>query len=199
MAVGIEEREGLGANLEFHYLRLTGLEIYLPEALELLIGTVYELTFTEWTAGTWSWPGVGMEAITADSQALIFDVLHNWGRGSVVWNLMLDSERGPNRPGGCVTGNGAIDIDKNGYKNLTYNSFYYVICLASSAVEEGARRIETTGSARDVQIVAFDNGDGGYGVVLMNTSGSPKKIRVQERTNSFVAELPSNSVSSFKW
>lgn len=157
-----------------------------------------ELIFTEWTAGTWSWPGAGMEAITTDAQALIFDVINNWGQGSLVWNLMLDSDRGPYRPGGCSTGNGAVDINKNGYNKLTYNSFYYVICAAAAAVSQDAVRIGFSGKANDVQCVAFDNGDG-YGVVLMNTSGSLRKVRVSADGFSFIANVPANSLASYRW
>lgn len=157
-----------------------------------------ELIFTEWTAGTWSWPGVGPEGVTTDAQALIFDVLNNWGRGALVWNLLLDSDRGPFRPGGCETANGAADINKGGYNLLTYNSFYYVMCVASSAISENARYIGTSGSARDIQIVAFENTDG-YGAVIMNTSNSEKKIKIRERSNQFVATLPPNSIASYRW
>lgn len=157
-----------------------------------------ELIFTEWTAGTWSWPGVGMESITSDSQALIYDVLNNWGQGAIVWNLMLDSDRGPYRPGGCSTGNGAIDINNDGYNQLTYNSFYYVICIAASAVSQDAIRIGTTGSANDVQIVAFKNTDG-YGAILMNRSDSERKVRISAEGCSFVATLAAKSISSYRW
>lgn len=157
-----------------------------------------ELVFTEWTAGTWSWPGAGIESTTNDAQSLVFDVLNNWGRGAIVWNLMLDSDRGPYRPGGCETANGAVDINKPGYNNITFNSFYYVMCVASSAISNNAKYIATSGSARDIQIVAFENTDG-YGVVLMNTSSSEKKIRIRERSNYFIATIPPYSIASYRW
>lgn len=157
-----------------------------------------ELIFTEWTAGTWSWPGVGMEAITTDAQALIFDVLGNWGQGSVVWNLMLDSERGPFRPGGCSTGNGAVDINKDGYNRLTYNSFYYVICAAAAAAAPDAVRIASPGSAPDMQCVAFQNPDG-FGAILMNTASTKRKVRIKADGRSFLAEIPAKSIASYRW
>lgn len=157
-----------------------------------------ELIFTEWTAGDWSWPGVGIEAVTSDAQALIFDVLNNHGQGAIVWNLLLDSQHGPFRPGGCSTGNGAIDIDKSSYSKLTYNSFYYVMCVAASAISEDAKYISTSGTARDIQIIAFKNTDG-YGALVMNTSNSEKKLKLKENSNQFIATLPPFSIASYRW
>lgn len=157
-----------------------------------------ELLFTEWTAGSWSWPGVGVNGTTTDAQAILFDVLSNWGQGAIVWNFMLDSDHGPHRPGGATTANGAVDINTGGYDTLTYNSFYYVICTAAYAVSKDAVRIALTGSVQDVACLAFDNGDG-YGVVLMNKSSSEKKVKIQEGSRSFVAVLPPKSLASYRW
>ncbi len=158
-----------------------------------------ELIFTEWTAGTWSWPGVGINAVNTDAKALIFDVVKNWGRGAMVWNLMLDSDRGPYRPGGCSTGNGAIDISKSDYSTLTYNSFYYVMCIAAAAVSDGAHYIAAEGGADGIEFAAFRNNDGGYGLVVMNTSGSERRLRVSDRTNRFVVTIPAHSLASYRW
>ena len=158
-----------------------------------------ELIFTEWTAGTWSWPGVGINAVNTDAKALIFDVVKNWGRGAMVWNLMLDSDRGPYRPSGCSTGNGAIDISKSDYSTLTYNSFYYVMCIAAAAVSDGAHYIAADGGADGIEFAAFRNNDGGYGLVVMNTSGSERRLRVSDRTNRFVVTIPAHSLASYRW
>ena len=157
-----------------------------------------ELIFTEWTAGTWSYPGVGINAVTTDAKALIFDVLQNWGQGSVVWNLLLDSERGPFRPGGCETGNGAVDINKKDYETLTYNSFYYVICSAAAAVSQDAVRIATEGTVPDVNCVAFENKDG-YGLILMNTSDYERRIRVKQGDKFFITLIPKKTLASYRW
>lgn len=157
-----------------------------------------ELIFTEWTAGSWSWPGVGINGTTTDARALIFDVLNNWGQGSIVWNFMLDSDHGPHRPGGSTTANGAVDINVGSYETVTYNSFYYVICIASAAVSKDAILIGTLGSATDVECLAFDNTDG-FGVILMNKSGNEKRVKIKEGASSFVAVLPPNSLSSYRW
>lgn len=157
-----------------------------------------ELIFTEWTAGTWSWPGVGMEAITTDARALIFDVVKNWGQGSVVWNLLLDSDRGPYRPGGCSTGNGAVDVSKSDYRQLTFNSFYYVICAAAAAVDQNSTYIAASGTPSEISSVAFENSDG-FSVILMNNSDQLKNIKVVEGNHSFTAALPPKSLATYRW
>ena len=158
-----------------------------------------ELIFTEWTAGTWSWPGVGINAVTTDAKALIFNVIKNWGRGALVWNLMLDSDRGPYRPGGCSTGNGAIDISKSDYSSLTYNSFYYVMCIAASAVSDGAHYITANGGANGIDCVAFRNTDGGYGMVLLNDSDATRTILISDGADRFTATIPAKSLASYRW
>lgn len=158
-----------------------------------------ELIFTEWTAGTWSWPGVGIEGVTTDSKSLIFGVIKNWGRGAMVWNLMIDSDRGPYRPGGCSTGNGAIDISKADYCTLTYNSFYYVMCIAASAVSEGAHYITADGQINNCDYVAFKNNDG-YGMVIMNDNDKESRsILINDGIDSFTVTIPPKSLASYRW
>ena len=43
--------------------------------------------------------------------------INNWCRGVIVWNLMLDNDRAPNREGGCQTCYGAVDISNSDYKD----------------------------------------------------------------------------------
>lgn len=156
-----------------------------------------ELVFTEWTAGDWSSPGWGINAVTTDAQALIYDVVWNWGNGSIVWNLML-CDRGPNRPGGCTNGNGAVDIKSN-YRDIDYNSFYYVMCIAASAINNESVNIGFTEQGGDINCVAFDNGNGSYSVILMNTSDSSRKVRVKEGDREFVADIPGKTLASYRW
>lgn len=156
-----------------------------------------QLLFTEWTAGTWS-HGVDISEVTSDVKALVFDVTKNWGRGAMVWNLMLDSDRGPNRPGGCVTGNGAVDILKPDYSKITYNSFYYAMCLASTAALPGSHRIGASGSAEGIEYVAFKNPEG-YGMVVTNTSGNTVRLAVNDGADKFAVDLPPRAAVSLVW
>lgn len=156
-----------------------------------------QLLFTEWTAGTWS-HGVGISEVIQDTWALVLGIVKNWGRGAMVWNLMLDANRGPYRPGGCSTGNGAVDIDSS-YSRITYNSFYYAMCLPSAVVKPGARRIGSSGSTNGLQFEAFRNADGTNAIVGYNESSKPLNLRINDGVNTFVVNIPVNTVAGFRW
>ena len=80
-----------------------------------------------------------------DMDEVALGTINNWCKGVIVWNLMLDNDRGPNREGGCQTCYGAVDINNSDYKTIIRNSHYYIIAHLSSVVKPGAVRIATTG------------------------------------------------------
>lgn len=76
-----------------------------------------ELVFTESTAGFWNDGANLPKRLVSDMEEITIGTVNRWCRGSIIWNLMLDANRGPNRPGGCTTGFGAVDIADN-YKDI---------------------------------------------------------------------------------
>jgi len=159
-----------------------------------------ELVFTETSIGTWN-DGRNLEnRLTADMEDIALGTVNNWCKAVIVWNLMLDSERGPNREGGCRTCYGAVDIDRSNYKTITRNSHYYIIGHLSAVVKAGAVRIGTSGYAADgIMSSAFENTDGSYAFVISNSSTESKKITIDDGEHHFGYEIPSKSVASFKW
>jgi glucosylceramidase len=126
--------------------------------------------------------------------------VNNGCRGVIVWNLMLDSDRGPNREGGCQTCYGAVDIDRSNYAAITRNSHYYIIGHLSSVVKPGAVRIGTSGfSESGFYYAAFENSDGTYAFVLLNSNASPKTITLDDGKQHFSYEVPAKSVISCRW
>ena len=86
-----------------------------------------ELIFTETSIGTWN-DGINLtRRLMEDMAEVALGTVNNWCKAVIVWNLMLDSEKGPNRDGGCQTCYGAVTIDKGDYKTITRNSHYYII------------------------------------------------------------------------
>ena len=156
------------------------------------------LLFTEWTAGEW-YLRVDHARILEDVKNLIFDVVNNWGRGAIVWNMILDNNHGPYRPGGCFNGNGAVDIDIETYGKITYNSFYYTICLAMTASRPGGHRASVDGNVADTEFVAFSNPDGTTGIIATNNSVNAKKVTIYDGKRYFCIDIPPLTAASYRW
>lgn len=159
-----------------------------------------ELVFTETSIGTWNNGRDISSRLMEDMAEVALGTVNNWCRGVIVWNLMLDTEKGPNRDGGCQTCYGAVDINSANYKSITRNSHYYIIAHLSSVVKPGAKRIGTTGyEPKDVTTSAFKNSDGTFAFVALNNSNDIQSITINDGKNHFTYRLPAKSVVSFRW
>lgn len=159
-----------------------------------------ELVFTETSIGTWNDGKNLTTRLMEDMKQVALGTVNNWCKAVIVWNLMLDSERGPNRDGGCQTCYGAVDIDVTNYKTINKNSHYYIIGHLSSVVKPGATRIGTTGHTADGLVyTAFENTDGTYALILLNDNGRGFKLHINDAKNSFAHDVPAKSVVSYRW
>jgi len=159
-----------------------------------------ELLFTEASIGTWNNGRDLDKRLTLDMEELGLGTVNNWCKGVILWNLMLDSERGPWRDGGCKTCYGAVDIDKKDYKTITRNSHYYVISHLASVVKPGAVRIGNSGLNTEGLIYStFENPDGSIALVLTNKSDKEQKVAVSDGKNNFEYVVLPKSVNSFSW
>jgi glucosylceramidase len=158
-----------------------------------------ELIFTETSIGTWNDGRNLAVRLTDDMQEVALGTVAGGCKAVIVWNLMLDSNRGPNRPGGCQTCYGAVDIGAD-YKTITRNSHYYIISHLAAVVRPGAVRIGTTGhTAAETAYAAFANPDGTYAFVLLNSSTEARTLVVDDGTRHFVCTLPPRAVGSYLW
>ena len=159
-----------------------------------------ELLFTETSIGTWNSGRDLSKRLMEDMEEVALGTINNWCKGVIVWNLMLDNDRGPNREGGCQTCYGAVDINNSDYKTIIRNSHYYIIAHLSSVVKPGAVRIATTGyTDNGITCSAFENTDGTYAFVLINNNEKSKKITVSDGKRHFAYDVPGKSVTSYRW
>ena len=159
-----------------------------------------ELLFTEASIGTWN-KGRDLEvALLRDVRELGLATVNGWCRGAILWNLMLDTDRGPHRgEGACATCYGAVDIDNTNYTDITRNSHYYAMAHLSAVVKPGAIRIDTTTQGTDdLTLAAFINPDGSRALVICN-DGDAQSVNVIDGQLVFTANLPARSVSSYRW
>ena len=158
-----------------------------------------DLVFTETSIGTWNdGKNLGTRLID-DMEQVALGTVNRWCKGVIVWNLMLDEERGPNRPGGCQTCFGAVDINRD-YTKLTRNSHYYIIAHMSSVVQPDAVRIGTKGfTTNGLTYTAFKNPDSSYAVVMSNVKSEDIRLTLDDGTNHFSVTVPARSAVSLTW
>ena len=156
-----------------------------------------EVIFTETSIGTWNDGRNLSSRLLADMKNLVYNTVTRKSKAVMVWNFMLDLNRGPNLDGGCQTCYGAVDIDQNDYHTLTYNSHYYVMAHASLAAQPGARRIgfSVTNAPADVSFVAFQNPDGSYGAIIFNQGTSSVQMSMGASAAAYARfSVPSKSI-----
>lgn len=153
--------------------------------------------FTEASIGTWNYSFDS--CLINDFGSIFLGTLSRWCKGVTLWNLMLDENRGPNRPGGCTTCFGAVDI-RTDYSTISYNTHYYQLAHAASAVATGAVRIGYSGYQPDgVEYQFFKNPDGSFGMLLLNSSSQTKTMTISDGTKAFTIEVPTKSIASYRW
>lgn len=152
--------------------------------------------FTEQSIGTWC-PDFGDNLMWHMSDVCL-GTINNYCRAVVLWNFMLDANRGPNRPGGCTTCYGFVDCDGTySYSSLNYRSHWYAVGHMSKVVKRGAYRIQS--SASGVICSAFENPDGSLSAVVLNNGQSQQQIVVRSDKGDFTLDLPARSVTSVIW
>ncbi len=122
-------------------------------------------------------------------------ILKNWARCIVAWNLILDDKGAPNigpfSCGGIVTLNSAT-------QQLTRSGQYWAFAHYSKAVQRNARVIGSSGTVPDVEHVAFANPDGEIVVVLTN-SGEQKEVSCQIEGRFVKLEMPRDSIVTLQF
>ncbi len=158
-----------------------------------------ELIFTETSIGMWNDGRNLAKRLPADMSEIALGTVE-YGCGAViVWNLMLDTERGPYRPGGCATCYGAVDIDRNDYHTISYNSHYYIIGHLSCVVRPGSIRLGTNEQS-GLMTCAFRNPDNTIALVVLNKEPCAMSFSFTADGRSYAnATLPPHSVTSYLW
>lgn len=159
------------------------------------------LIFSESSIGEWNDGRNLAKRLLPDMSNVALGTVNKMCKAVLVWNLMLDTNKGPNLDGGCQTCYGAIDIDAVNYKHYTRNSHYYIIAHMSAAVNSGAVRVGTDRTIDGTNIISscFINPDGTYGAVLMNSGDEDKTLNIGDGASYVRVTVPGKGVTSVKW
>jgi glucosylceramidase len=123
------------------------------------------------------------------------DILHNWCRCIIGWNLALDEKGRPNI--GHFHCGGAITINSE-TREIVRSGQYWAFAHYSRAVRRGAVRIDSQGEVERVSHVAFANPDRGKVAVLTN-SAAEKDIILRVGGQLSRVHLPADSVITLTW
>jgi glucosylceramidase len=122
-------------------------------------------------------------------------ILKNWARCIVAWNLVLDEKGGPNiGPFNC---GGVVTLDSKTQK-LTRSGQYWGFAHYSKAVRRGAQVIASNADQSGIEHVAFVNPDGGYVLVLTN-AGDERQVECRFQGKAMPLTLARNSVLTLQW
>jgi len=135
-----------------------------------------EVHFTEGSGGEWI---PEFEPAFSNLMRTSIEILRNWSKTLVLWNMALDEHNGPCVPGfGKSTCRGIVKINQE-TKALTYTLDYFGLAHFSKFVHPGARRVDS-GSGTDIRSVAFKNADGTIATVLFNNGTECKNVVLQD-------------------
>jgi glucosylceramidase len=120
--------------------------------------------------------------------------LNRWTVGWIDWNLLLDSQGGPNHVGNLCSA--PLLADTASDTLLPQSSFHYIGHFARF-VRPGARRVLCAATRQDIEATAFVNPDGGVAVVAMNRSEGAIEFRLRLDGEGWQATLPPRAIATY--
>jgi glucosylceramidase len=135
-----------------------------------------------------------------NAEHLLIGATRNWARSVSIWNLALDQNSGP-KNGTCMNCRGVVTIDDSvSPANVTFNVEYYILGHLGKFVAPGAHRIASnTFGAGSIEDVAFQNPDGSFVLLVLNSSGNASAFTVSSKGQSFNYTLPAGALATFTW
>lgn len=165
-----------------------------PDAMSRVHDT-FPAKHAYWTEGG---PHLGPEYATnwAKWSGTFAQILRNWPRCIVSWNLLLDENGKPNI--GPFSSSGLVTINSQ-TRHLTRSGQYYAFAHYSKPIARGARIMASWGGVPGLDHLAARNPDGGRALVVTNRN--PEDLRVQCRlgVRSLDLSLPPDSITTLTW
>ena len=122
-------------------------------------------------------------------------ILRNWSQSITGWNLALDEKGRPNiGPFSC---GGMVTIDSQ-TREIAWSGQYWAFAHFSRNIRRGAKRFESSGAAKGVEHVAFENPDR-QKVVVVSNKGGPTNVTLRLANATAAVPLTADSVTTLSW
>jgi len=120
--------------------------------------------------------------------------LNRWTEGWIDWNLVLDTQGGPNNVGNFCSAPILVDAAADA---LERQSSYFYLGHFSRFVAPGARRVLCGTSHKDLEATAFVHGDGAVAIIVLNRTERTQRFQVRLNGLSHLAELPPRAIATY--
>lgn len=135
-----------------------------------------EVHFTEGSGGEWIPP---FEPAFSNVMRTGIEIIRNYSKSLVLWNMALDENNGPFVPGfGESTCRGIVTVNQE-TKELTYTLDYYALAHFSKCIRPKAVRLDTQSTSEHLRAVSCKNIDGSIAIVLFNDSEDNSNVTLQ--------------------
>ena len=163
------------------------------------------LYFTEQSIGSWGYSFGG--DLMWFMREIAVGTLNYDCKAVIVWNFMLDDQKGPNRPGGCQQCYGAVNLSTSDHKSVERYSHFYEIGHLAKGFGQGAVRVglhcavdgREAEPPRGFYATSCLNPDGTAAVLAVNDSDAPRTFEVRLGDSRFLATIDAKATRTFKF
>ena len=124
----------------------------------------------------------------------IINDLNRWTVGWIDWNLLLDSQGGPNHVGNYCSAPLLADTVQG---QVVQQPSYAYIGHFSRFVRPGARRILCAATKQVLEATAFVDPDGNTVVVVMNRSDAEQQFQLKVRGGMWALDLAPHAIATY--
>jgi glucosylceramidase len=119
--------------------------------------------------------------------------LNSWLAGWIDWNMVLDTQGGPNHANNwCI----APVIARPETDEVYYTPLYYVLAQFSRYIRPGAVRIGVAGAPESLMVTALENVDGSIAVAVLNQSDAAVAYAVTLDGRQIETSIPPSAVQT---
>jgi glucosylceramidase len=149
-----------------------------------------------WTEGGPDFDTPGYETEWAKWGGSFTQILRNWSRCVITWNIALDEKGKPNiGPFNCA---GLITVHSK-TRAITYSGQFYALQHFSQHLRRGAKVVRSTGEIEGVHHVVARNPDRSYAAVVTNTAAQQRRVQLVVGNSSAAVELAPDSITTLTW
>ncbi|WP_297765634.1 glycoside hydrolase family 30 protein [uncultured Muriicola sp.] len=123
----------------------------------------------------------------------IIGCMNNWVDGWIDWNMVLDTQGGPNWFKNWCVAPVIVDPAKD---EVYFTPIYYTLTHFSKYIRPGAVRIGFNNTDEDLMVTAAKNTDGSIAVVVLNQGTNPKNFNLSLAENSVAIQISAQAIQT---